>query len=1415
MIRAFFLTLTAWLATTDPASAQVPPNVWVTTAADGPAVPGSLREAITTAAPGQTIRFDPIAFPAAGAAIVVDPAAGALPPLSSPFVSVRGQGRVRLDGTQLPNGVPADGLTISAQAVQVSGLEIHGFPGAGILVDAGFDAEIGRPGSGNVIWGNDGPGVQIGSPTGPIPGTIVGHNDIGVQGGNCVKPPSFALCAGVVLENSADLTVIRSNRISGTLSGGDGVLIQASRTLLSNNRIGTNATGFAPVPNTGNGVLVLGVPGLPVSQVRIYQNLISGNVGNGVLLSVGGDGVELVGNLVGVARDGATALPNQKNGIRVFGSSDHVLGGMGAARRNVVSGNVQAGISIEATVGGLQPRNVRITNAFVGVDRTGSAAVPNGAWGIRTIGAGHHLIGSSAAPNVVSGNRAGGVWLGDPDNVLAGNRIGTDATGSYAIPNGGSGGPVAVKPTFGGVYVTGPRNAVGDGAAGIGNLIAGNVGHGVWIDGRGLAVPIDVRVSSNQVGVDLAGTGALPNEGDGILVEAASGVRIGFAALGVPSNVVGGNDGHGVRILGNPSVAATDCEIVGNYLGLEGLGNGGSGLRIEQRDGDLGVSDHLVTLNDIRGNGEFGVHLTGNSQRTELSQNAITDNGRCAIRREDPANASLTAPRLTRLDPAISTFVVTLPLGVVPADLAAVEVYADDGSEAETFLGNAVQFPTEPLVWDYFPAPGVVLPTETSRIRALVILVDGTTSPLGALCGDGCADVAEAHATCDDFEQCSADYCFEDPGSGAQECRHDARPENFRCDDFDDTTGIVTPAQDGVELRDHCDGTSFACQPGEVIDDILDDCAFATPCWNLAPAVLTCNPEAVCDAICAPDDLDQSKFDDDDLCDACPECAALTDTDGDGISDLWEGRLPLEGMDTDCDGSPDFEIEGASTGTRQIFLHIDYMALDCGADVRDPSDDGPHSHAPDVPRLELIRDRFALEAGIELNYIIDECIPESPLIGFDATPRDRDCTAPDDWVNFYDLKALYFDPRHRGVYHYAVFGHGLVHEELGYEVNQDDGLCGGAGASRAELTGDDLYVNAGFGAATARDPLFDPDMEWATGILMHELGHNLGMAHGGPIDPAGVIPQDGRGYKPNHQSYMGTMYIQSTFREDDGNGCVAGGCAADPPVFNYSREAMPTLDEAALDESAGLESMVLPLYVGLHRCPTPPGDPLDIRNFRVTGVDPVDWDCRGDPGVPAGLIAQDVDQDGVIGPDMVGSFEWVDLNLQFQCGRQGHFVDSEEAPGPETLAKQGLLLSPWDARVDVLPGCAADAVQADGVGSVEVVLFGDPRWAGPDLDPSYTRFMGAPIRALRRMDVDGDHRIDFRMRFDAADMNIGPTATVGYFTARLDDSRPLKADIPIAGAPAWIDGDDDGIGDPCDACPATIAGTVVGDDGCP
>ena len=110
---------------------------------------------------------------------------------------------------------------------------------------------------------------------------------------------------------------------------------------------------------------------------------------------------------------------------------------------------------------------------FIGTDATGSADLGNGRYGVNVSGAAGNTIGGTAggARNVISGNDAEGVRIqgvGATGNLVAGNSIGTDATGTADLGN-------AVD----GVFLASAGNTVGGTAAGAGNVISGNDGNGV------------------------------------------------------------------------------------------------------------------------------------------------------------------------------------------------------------------------------------------------------------------------------------------------------------------------------------------------------------------------------------------------------------------------------------------------------------------------------------------------------------------------------------------------------------------------------------------------------------------------------------------------------------------------------------------------------------------------------------------------------------------------------------------------------------------------------------------------------------------------------------------------------------------------------------------------------------------------
>src|SRR5262249_18003989 len=182
------------------------------------------------------------------------------------------------------------------------------------------------------------------------------------------------------------------------------------------------------------------------------RNVISGNGEMGILLAGDCDGVNVLGNYIGVAVDGVTPVPNS-NGIVVappnhqvvIGGAESGVGGPSAAGRNIISGNTNDGVQV------FGEGDTRVRGNFIGTDKDGAAAVPNGRYGILLQSVGSTVGGPAAgAGNLISGNGAGGVGVGlndDPDfdfiaarNLIVGNYIGTDRSGTAAIPNRGAAG---------------------------------------------------------------------------------------------------------------------------------------------------------------------------------------------------------------------------------------------------------------------------------------------------------------------------------------------------------------------------------------------------------------------------------------------------------------------------------------------------------------------------------------------------------------------------------------------------------------------------------------------------------------------------------------------------------------------------------------------------------------------------------------------------------------------------------------------------------------------------------------------------------------------------------------------------------------------------------------------------------------
>ena len=323
---------------------------------------------------------------------------------------------------------------------------------------------------------------------------------------------------------------------------------------------GSTQPGFAGTPIIElNGSLSASV-GLfvnaPGSTVRSL--VINGFNLGGIAIGPDGHGSRVEGCYIGTDVTGKIAIANGGPGVAVR-SSDNIIGGTPASKRNVISGNLGAGVDITLfCCGAAAMGNNVVQGNYIGVTATGDAALGNQREGVvlttnggdtRLFG---NLIGGTApgAGNVISGNRFDGVLLGSfgtESNTIQGNRIGTDVTGMVAIPNDGDG----VRLEFA------HDNVIGGSAPGAGNLISGNGRSGSGT-GRGSGIVLggsSNTVQGNLIGTNATGTGPLRNLDHGIIAGANS-QKIGGTGAG-EGNVIAFNGVSGIVSSGGSTLLNT------------------------------------------------------------------------------------------------------------------------------------------------------------------------------------------------------------------------------------------------------------------------------------------------------------------------------------------------------------------------------------------------------------------------------------------------------------------------------------------------------------------------------------------------------------------------------------------------------------------------------------------------------------------------------------------------------------------------------------------------------------------------------------------------------------------------------------------------------------------------------------------
>jgi CSLREA domain-containing protein len=540
-----------------------------------------------------------------------------------------GAGNVISGNDQL--GVGISGVASTGNKVQgnligtnAAGSADLGNSGDGVLINGAPGNTIGGPaaGAGNVISGNDEHGVEINgvaSTGNQMQGNLIGTDAAGTADlGNTSNGVFIFGAPGNTIGGAAAGAgnVISGNNTNGIEING----VASTGNQVQGNFIGTDAAGAVALGNSGRGVFIFGAPNNLIGGTAAgARNVISGNNVNGVLILDSGAAMNQVqGNFIGTDVTGRLDRGNTLDGVSIAGAPNNTIGGTAAGAGNLISGNDGNGVAISSSTGN------QVQGNLIGTDATGTADLGNTGDGVSISGSPNNAIGGmvAGAGNVISGNNGSGVLIsggGATMNQVQGNFIGTDAAGSADLGN-----------TSNGVFISGaPGNTIGGTAAGARNVISGNNGSGVFINGTGATMN---QVQGNVIGANAAGTADVGNTGDGVLISGAPDNTIGGTAAGA-GNVISGNDGLGVGING---IASTGNQVQGNFIGTDvtatvDLGNSGHGVAI------VGAPDNTIggtaagAGNTVAFNGGDGVTVVSGLVTNAIRRNSIFSNGGLGI----------------------------------------------------------------------------------------------------------------------------------------------------------------------------------------------------------------------------------------------------------------------------------------------------------------------------------------------------------------------------------------------------------------------------------------------------------------------------------------------------------------------------------------------------------------------------------------------------------------------------------------------------------------------------------------------------------------------------------------------------------------------------------------------------------------
>jgi hypothetical protein len=528
------------------------------------------------------------------------------------------------------------------------------------------------------------------------------------------------------------------------------------------------------------------------------------------------------------------------------------------------------------------------------------------------------------------------------------------------------------------------------------------------------------------------------------------------------------------------------------------------------------------------------------------------------------------------------------------------------------------------------------------------------------------------------------------------------------------------------------------------------------------------------------------------------------DIDGDGLLDTWEKA----GIDVNHDGIVDLDLPalGADVGHKDVFLELDWA---CDAIC---TTEASRARMPMQEAIDAMKTAFANAtvsdpegSGIALHVLIDEGVPNTNgLLSFtfdhtddfhghdttlDSVSDVKDGLVPDSSrcdgafgttadrasANCANILAA----KHM-VYRYGFYG-----AHLGDPTDAAGHFDPSFG--QGEVGGDDLAFGMDDIEANVlfRDIRTSEAYPWSLQafMLMHELGHTLGLRHGG--DEVTTC-------KPNYQSVMNALYTYANYDRFH--------------VLDYSRETTRRLDERSLTEAPiggipgrGVVHFASNGTVGRGHPLPDATQPMDWNANRQMDHDPFAFDINSpgtDPSCPTAP-----------GQVLTGWNDWA--NLQYDFRPSAYAVEGAPAPSDVHGDVMALYAAQFQPAQIIIQGQAgplrlqlgsnglslvAKLAQATvritigGGGNVPVALESNSVFDARTVDPSTICFGSSQGNALRDCtqaapaqvkDVNGDGRPDLVLQYEANQTGIRAGDVTACLTGFTADGKNLVGCAPI------------------------------------